>query len=365
MPYQALIQNLKKELDLYLDMGGDIYGGPIHKFPLYNKIRSVIKSCQRETGQTLSMSDVFAACGVKYNKEYHVFGQFVERLGRIADKNGYVDSIKTKAANEEELLAKSYLNHHAKELNLAPGEYLILMTDYRFETLTIAGDYVAHLQSRFQKECPNGTVKNLKAENPSLYWALKHFQTYIPVDLSYDEALGFFGVKNVSVHKPPQQTPRVIDQNKVFEKLDEMYPDHNVVDLIARDLNLYYDIIKLSLQNDQTISQWFNSYSYNYAQANSSARLSKFQVDAKEHEQMLLEMKNEELRHYDLSGADEAEIFMINLEIAQKISQKLYGEQQSAEDKQEADISHTEQESTTLPTIKEAPTQPDCALVEQ
>ena len=326
MAYKNLIENLSKEINIFQKMGGNIYSHA-KSLPFYERMRSATKSYQRETGEKISTEQVYADCGIKFNKDYYRFSQFVDKLSSYATPEGYVDCIKRTNASAEQNEIRAYLSHHSRQANLAPGEFLILMTDYRFETLTIAGDYVSYLQKRFDRECPDGTVKNLKTENTSLHWALKHFQQYAPVDLSYDEALSFFGIRNLSKHKPPEQKENTkISEEEVIKNLTEQYPNGNVDNLYSQDSKLYFQTVKLSVKNDQTLAQWFQDHNFVYTQGNTISRLSKYKIDAKEHEEMLLDLKQKYLSEYNTENADEIDMYKINLEIAHKIGKELYGE---------------------------------------
>ena len=354
MAYKDLIANMTKELSLFQKHGGNIYA-PKQELPYYQRLRSAARTYQREFGTRIPYEQVYADCGIKFDRDYYHFTEFVKNLSKVADKNGFVDSIKSKNCSPDETELKSYLNFHAKEAGVAPGEYLILMTDYRYQSLTISGDYVSYLQEKFNKAYPDGMVKNLKADNPNLYWALKHFQKYAPVELSYNESLAFFGMHNASKHQPiPTQQPKFTEEI-ALEKLTELYPDRKVDDIFSDQPKLYYNIVKLAVKNDQTVSQWFNSHGLNYTQGNTVSRLSKFQVDANEHEEKLLAMKEEYLKDYDLENADPIDLFRINLEITKRIGQELYGEKFEEETAEESSpIQTTEaisQNGTDTPII--------------
>lgn len=353
MAYKDLIQNLTKEISVFQKMGGNIYSHA-KSLPFYERMRSAGKSYQRETGEKISTEQIYLACGIKFNKDYFNFSQFLQKLDKYATEEGYVDCIKTNKASEEEIELRSYLSHHARELNLAPGEFLILMTDYRFQNLTIAGDYVSYLQKRFDRECPDGTVRNLKSENNSLHWALKHFQQYSPVELSYDEALAFFGITNLSRHKPPEPKDNVkITEENVIKSLTELYPDGNIKNLYDQNSKLYFRAVKMAVKGDQTLTQWFKDHNFSYTQGNANARLSKFRVDAKEHEQMLLELKDKYLSEYDTQNLDDIDMYLVNLEIAQKISNELYGEkvEEIKEIEEQTDID-SQQPETEVKDVK-------------
>lgn len=326
MPYIDLIENMKKEIAVYQKLGGDIYA-PRRELPYYERLRSAARAYQREHGEKISIEQVYTDCGIKFDRDYNNFAHFVSGLSKVADQDGFVDSIKTKNASSQEVELKSYLNFHANELGISPGEYLILMTNFRYKSLTISGDYVAYLQEKFIKAYPDGQVRNLKAENPNLYWGLKHFQQYAPEKIGYNDALAFFGMTNVSSHKPPEPQQTTSNDEDILSQLSSLYPDRNIVDIYKSNPKLYFKIVESAVDQNQTVSQWFYSHGMNYAQGNNVSRLSKFQVDANEHETKLLAMREEKLQQYDLSQADEIDMFRINLEIAKQIGKELYGEQ--------------------------------------
>lgn len=354
MAYKDLIGNLSKEISMFQKLGGNIYS-PRRSLPYYERLRSAGRAYQRETGEKIPMEQIYSDCGVKFDRDYYHFTLFLDNLKSFATKDNKVDSLKRTRATQTETEAKSYLNFHANEIGLSPGEYLILMTDYRFENLTISGDYVAFLQQRFLKAYPNGLVKNLKAENTSLYWALKHFQEYAPEDLTYDEALAFFGMKNISKRKPPEpKTTKTIVENEIVEELTELYPTREIKDIFTNNPQLYYDIVKLAVRGDQTIQQWFNSHGMSYTQGNQCARLSRYQVDAKEYEAMLLSMREELLQKYDIENADDIDMFRINLDIAKQISKQLYPDRHIEESISEESYPPTESTNLANPQQESA-----------
>lgn len=344
MAYKDLIVNLSKEIDMFQKLGGNVYS-PRRTLPFYERLRSAGRAYQRETGEKIPMEQIYSDCGVKFDRDYYHFTLFLENLKSFATSDNKVDSLKRTHATQTETEAKSYLNFHANEIGLAPGEYLILMTDYRFENLTISGDYVAFLQQRFNKAYPDGLVKNLKAENTSLYWALKHFQEYAPEELSYDEALAFFGMKNISTKKPPEpKNIKPIVESEVVEDLTDLFPTREIKDIYTLNPKLYYDVVKLAVKNDQTVQQWFACHGMSYTQGNQCARLSRYQVDANEHETMLLSMREELLQEYDIENADNIDMFRINLDIAKRISKELYPDRHiTVEENENTDTTITEQ----------------------
>lgn len=348
MAYKDLIVNLSKEIDMFQKLGGNVYS-PRRTLPFYERLRSAGRAYQRETGEKIPMEQIYSDCGVKFDRDYYHFTLFLENLKSFATTNNKVDSLKRTHATPTEIEAKSYLNFHANEIGLAPGEYLILMTDYRFENLTISGDYVGFLQQRFSKAYPNGLVKNLKAENTSLYWALKHFQEYAPEELSYDEALAFFGMKNISTKKPPEpKNIKPIVESEVVEDLTDLFPTREIKDIYTLDPKLYYNVVKLAVRSDQTVAQWFASHGMSYAQGNQCSRLSRYQVDANEHETMLLSMREELLQEYDIENADNIDMFRINLDIAKRISKELYPDRHITQEETLSSETISQEDATTL-----------------
>ncbi|MBQ9793191.1 MAG: hypothetical protein IJW32_05615 [Clostridia bacterium] len=354
MAYKDLVTNLTREISMFQKLGGNIYS-PRRTLPFYERLRSAGRAYQRETGEKIPMEQIYSDCGIKFDRDYYHFTLFLDNLKSFATADNKVDSLKRTKATQTETEAKSYLNFHANEIGLTPGEYLILMTDYRFENLTISGDYVGFLQQRFSKAYPDGLVKNLKAESPSLYWALKHFQEYAPEELSYDEALAFFGMKNISTKKPPEpKITKPIVESEIVEELTELYPTREIKDIFTNNPKLYYDIVKLAVRSDQTVQQWFSTHGMSYAQGNQCARLSRYQVDAHEHEAMLLSMRAELLQEYDTENADNIDMFRINLDIARRISKELYPDRHiSEEETMTNDVTSTQDESTVLPETQQ------------
>lgn len=348
MAYKDLVQKLTKELALYQQMGGNIYA-PRRELPYYERLRSASRAYERETGEKIAMEQVYSDCGIKFDRDYYYFSEFVSGLSQIATPEGYVDSIKSNKAPQQQVELRSYLDFHANEVGLAPGEYLILMTDYRYQNLTISGDYISYLQEKFSKAYPTGKVKNLKAENTSLYWGLKHFQEYAPFELSYEDALAFFGMENISARKGPSPTTgRVPDESKILEELRETYPNGNVEGIYKDNPKLYYSIVRLAVSQDLPINTWFTNHNIAYPQGNDVARFSKFKVDAKEHEEKLITLRDKYLEEYgDLSEMDSMDLYRIHLDVAKKISAELYGEK-NMEDEETVEETSTPEQTPQL-----------------
>ena len=125
MAYKDLIQNLSKEIQIFQKMGGNIYSHA-KSLPFYERMRSAGKSYQRETGEKISTDQIYAECGIKFNKDYYVFSQFVNKLENIADENGYVDVIKTNKATAEQI--EEAQKNYKKQIN-AMKEYILSRTE--------------------------------------------------------------------------------------------------------------------------------------------------------------------------------------------------------------------------------------------
>lgn len=325
MTYKDYVSNLSKEIATYVKMGGSVYD-PRRVVPYYEKIRYATKLYKTENDVEIDIEDVYRDCGIKFNRDYNNFLTFKRGLEKVADEHGFVDPIKKNDASKEEIELKSYLDFHARELGISPGEYLILMTDFRYKTLVVGGDYVEHLKQRIQEEIPDGIAKNLKRTHSEIYYALKHFQKYSPEPISYDETLGYFGLINASLRgRPAQKGENEVNEELLLEQLKTDFPDKKIGSFSSSPN--YKMVLRAARCNDQTIGQWLDSHGFNYSVASNVSRLSKFQVDATEHEQKLMPMRNELLQEYDTQNADDVDMFVINTNIAKRIGETLYKHQ--------------------------------------
>lgn len=324
MPYADRIESLSKEINLFIKNGGNVYS-PRRTLPYYNRLRYAVRLYEKETGEKVEYDKVYQDCGINFSRDYYNFTIFHNSLQKVADKDGYVDCIKLNSAPPEQVELRSYINFHSLDVGLTPGEYLVLMTDFRYKNMMVAGNYIDHLQRHFNEHYPNGTVKNLKTEDPETYWKLDHFKNYFPADITYDEALAYFGIRNLSKRKPPNEEGVQINENMLIERIRKTFPDGKIQESITSMPEIYRDVLKLAAKTGQPVSEWFKERDFDYTKGINVARFAKFKVDAKSHETKLLTLKNHYLKDYNLEGLDEVDIFKVNLEIAKKIATKLYG----------------------------------------
>lgn len=326
--YGEYIQDLTKRLQVYLKLGGSLYV-PTKQNPNYDRLRQAKRLAKDAGIENPSFESIYADCGIKFDRNYQVFKEFTDGLSKVADDAGYVDVIKTSNANAFQTRLRSYLNTHSKEAGISPGEYLVLMTDFRYKNMVISGDYVGALQDELNAAYPNGVVKGIKQHNPSLYYKLEHFIKYSPSPISFEDALSFFGLSNGNTRPTPKGTsPEDIklQEEQALKTLSTLYPNGQVENLVTTDRDTYFDVVRAARRHDCTPKQWLSQYGFNYPAALDVARLSKITVNAKAHEHKLLGMREEFLKDYDLQNADEVDMFNINFEIACKIGKVLYGE---------------------------------------
>lgn len=326
--YYEYIQDLTKRLQVYQKLGGSFYV-PTKQNPNYDRLRHAKRLAEAEGIENVSFESIYADCGIKFDRDYQRFKEFTDNLGLVADKDGYVDEIKNSKPTSLQVKVRSYLGTHAQEAGISPGEYLVLMTNYRYKNMVIRGDYVGALQEELSALFPDGIVKGLKQNHPDKYYKLEHFIKYSPEPISYDDALAFFGLCNGNSKPTPKSaSPEDVRlrEEQALEKLSALYPDGIIKNLATIDKHTYFEAIRAARRHDQTPKQWAEKNGFDYPAAADVARLSKITVDAKAHEQKLLGMREELLKDYDTSQADEVDMFKINFEIACKIGQALYGE---------------------------------------
>ncbi len=330
--YKDYILELTKNINDYINQGGNIYT-PKRQLPYYEKVSYAAELFEKETGIHLDeYSSIYKDCGINYSKHFYKFSQMKNKLALITDENGYVDEDKAKDNKLAHNSVRAYLNAHSLELGITPGEYLILMTDYRYKNLMVGGDYIKHVQELFDKRYPSGKVKGLKQEDPELFWKVDHFRNYFPGRISYDDALAFFGITNISDFKRTNYQPLPINENILLEKLQLAFPDGKIGNDFTSMRQEYYNAIRLAAKSGLTISDYLEKNGFEYTAGINISRFSRFKLneeDAKAHETKLLTLKNHFLREYNLEGLDEVKLFEINLEVAKKVSQAVYGEQRA------------------------------------
>ena len=156
-------------------------------------------------------------------------------------------------------------------------------------------------------------------------------------------------MKNISTKKPPEpKTTKPIIEREVVEDLTDLFPTREIKDIYTLDPKLYYNVVKLAVRSDQTVAQWFASHGMSYAQGNQCSRLSRYQVDANEHETMLLSMREELLQEYDIENADNIDMFRINLDIAKRISKELYPDRHITQEETLSSETISQEDVTTL-----------------
>lgn len=345
--YSQYIQDLSRKIQLYQKVGGSLYV-PTKKNPFYDRIRQARRLAESEGIEDVSFEKIYADCGVKFDRDFEKFKEFTDGLSQVADQDGYVDEIKNNKPTQLQTRLRGYLSTHAQQAGISPGEYLVLMTDYRYKNMVIRGDYVAALQEELTATFPNGVVKGLKQNHPDKYYKLEHFIKYSPEPISYDDALEFFGLTNGNSRPTPKGTsPEELQaqDERALETLSTLFPDGIIKNLATIDKHTYFDVIRAARRHDSTPKQWAEQNGFDYPDAADVARFSRITVDAKAHEQKLLALREEFLKDYDTAHADKVDMFHINFEIACKVGKVLYGEQTQDD--------MAEQSSTTQPTAEQ------------
>ena len=277
------IEDIKKRIDEYVTNGGSIYDGR-RQLPFYDNLQKLTKRIQSTTNPEFTIEDAYKLCGYDFDREYGDYTRLISTLSSYADKDGYVDSLKKiKGADAPKTLLKKM----ATALGCSPSDYLILMTDYRYEKAIITTDYIDQLRKELKATYPDGDITNIKRENPTLYEKLRHVCKYSPeVGINDMQSVAeYFGLTNDRFSNT--NIYQHLEQKKILAELHTLFPDGNIDVLAKNNPTLYHKIAKCAASEDKTIKQWLGDNGFNYTPSQKTNRFSKTVVNSKTREQEL------------------------------------------------------------------------------
>lgn len=316
------IENLKNRIEEFIENGGDIYARK-QEIPYYETLRGIKRDLDKELGQDVSYEEVYAMCGIAFDRDFNRFMNFYDSVCAFADGNGFVDSMR-KA--EVRAVDNTYeqLKNYADKYGCSPFDFLVLMTGFKFKKATVQVDYVSYLSQQLLKAYPDGNIEGIRWERPDLYEGIRHLRKYMPESASMQDVAEILGVYNdrFSVKKLEVN----LDKNAVLQKINELCPDGDATRLREIDTTTYHEVIALARSEDKTPFQWMSENNLRYDFEINMPRLSKAKINTEERANMLLAMREEMLSEYNLEGVDDITMFHINLEVMQRVLQRVNGE---------------------------------------
>lgn len=319
---EKLLKNLKLKIIQYIKNGGDIYA-PRRELPYYENLIYIKKSFKNKTGVDYSIDEIYQMCGIPFSrtnftqqKEYKQFLSFIERIKPFADEQGNVDSIRNAEIRAIDDIYYD-LKNYADKYGCSPFDFLVLTTPFKMKKAYISLDYIKYVQQQLKEAYPDGNLKGIRHQNPHLYNNLRHIRYYLPEQLTMEEVANFLGFYNDEFVSSTLET--MLDEGEVVKKILALCPNRNATKLRELDITLYHNVVTLSRMNDQTIYQWLNNHNIEYDHKLDTPRFSKASIDTQKRALLLLTLKNEFLKEYDLENANDLEKYLITIEVMKKV----------------------------------------------
>lgn len=321
------IELLKQRIDEYVAGGGSIYA-PRRELPYYNSLQQL-----KDKLKLNSMEEVYEKCGYKFDRDYMRFKDMMALAQKFAQKDGSIDEIKIhdkkyavieKETREDMTTLESYINFNASKLKCSPADYLIYMTNYHYQSSIIRCDYIYELYEELIKTYPDKKIKDIKAENISLYHKLKHAAKYTDTSLKdLAEALGFDATTFKS-KKSALPGLKIHKNSYVISTLKSIQEREGEVDLTS-DKDLYRDALICSIKEGKSLKLWLKDNGIKPSNKTlSEYRLSRMKVDYNERREQIKEIQYKIIAEENLSvPTDEREKYYFNLSLAVKTIARL------------------------------------------
>jgi len=307
------ILKLKQLILNFIANGGNIYA-PKRELPYYDYMSYIVKLLKQQD-PNITYEDVYALCGIEFNKDYYFFKNFLAEL-KLYNHGGFVDGIresKTRATNNTYEKLKNY----AEKYKTTPFDFLVLMTPYSFESCFIHTDnYEETLKHLILNKYPDKDISGIKRQEPELYEQLRQLQTYYPYPITMKDLvhnMGFIWPRASS------KLPSIPNKQNVLDELNSLFPDKNIISLRQIDTTLYYKIIKLARFEKLSISEWLIKNGFNYSNAIKLSPLSQIKVDANSRAKLLQHLKQKQLENLNIQTANEIELYKASLKATQNV----------------------------------------------
>lgn len=312
------LAEIKQRIDDYVANGGSIYDRR-RQLPYYDNLQKFTKRVQLSDNPNFTIVDAYKLCGYTFDREYGDYHKLLQILKEYADEKGYVDSIKKIEGSDA---PKTLLKKMSAPLNCSPSDYLILMTDYRYERSIIITDYIEQLRKELKEAYPTGDITHIKRENNLLYEKLRHVARYCPeVGADMQSVAEYFGLTNERFSST--NIYQHLNAKKVLAELFKLYPD-GVIDSLAKDHpTLYHNVTKCAASENTTPKAWLENNGFTYTPAQKTERMYKTVVDSKVREKELLSLRNSLVGKMRTDFADPIEEYYYKKKIAKLVLQQL------------------------------------------
>ena len=317
--FKASFDYLKKKIDAHISNGGSIYD-PKRKSPHYDYMQKLIKKIRASYSPEFSRVDAYRLCGYNFDPEYNDYLTLLDTLAEHADENNFVDSIKKIDGAKS---PKTLLKKLSDQIDASPSDYLILMTDYRYENAIIRTDYVKQLIKEIREVYPPGSdTTGIKRDHPEIYYKITQLCKY-----GHD-----YGITNMqSAARFLKIENERFSSNDIFSHLRKKdiikealryCPDGCIDELLKLSETTYFNIAKCAASEGKRISVWCkeNGLTYNMGQNNSS--LSRTKVDAKKRERELLTIRDRITQSQTRTFKDPVEEYYYRKNIARQVMLK-------------------------------------------
>ena len=311
-------EQLRKMIGEHLAKGGSIYD-PKRQLPYYEKMMSVVKRHRRNGEPDYKMEDLYAELGFIMDRPYNLYLELLDGLKGFADKEGYVDDLnKVRGV----MCVKNKLRDECARLGCSPGDYLLLMTPYKFKRTFIQDDYISVLFTQLKEAYPDGDTTNIKRENPRLYEQIRHVLRYSPESVSMQDLALFFGIQN---YKFKDETPEFkLDERKIVEEYIKAYSLNPEFSAIRDNSELYYKALKCATSKNQTYKQWLKSHALPQQNAIEIPRFSKIMVDTDKRAKQIQDAKSKIMKRDNLvRPTDPVKAYHFDLDLAKKVIEEI------------------------------------------
>jgi len=287
--FRKKFDTLKIRMHQHIANGGSIYDTK-HKLPYYDYMQKLIREVQTLYNPEFSRADAHKVCGFDFDPEYNDYITLLDVLSQYADKDGFVDSIKkVGGAGSPKTLLKKLADH----IGAAPSDYLILMTNYRYQKAIIRTDYILQLMKEFKEIYPNGgDTTDIKRLYPKQYEKLRHAckygYEYGITDMK--SAAEFFGLENERFSS--SSIYYSLQEHEVLKKVLQLCPDRCIDNLQKLSPHTYFLVIKCAASNGLSIYDWCQKKGLTYNASQNIKKLAKTQVDSKKRERDLFEIRD-------------------------------------------------------------------------
>ncbi len=311
-------ENLRKMIATHLANGGSLYD-PKRQLPYYDSLMAVVRRHRRNGELDYKIEDLYSELGFVMDRAYNLYTELLDGLKGFDDGQGYVDDLnKVRGAKT----VKNKLRDECDRLGCSPGDYLLLMTKYRFKKTFIQDDYVAVLFNQLREAYPTGDTTNIKRENPRLYEQIRHVLRYSPESVSMQDLAFYFGIENDRFKK---EVPHLkIDEAKIvaqFKEASRLNPNFNA---IVDDHTLYYQAIKCATSKNQTYKQWLKSHALPEQNTLEVPRLSQIVVDTDKRAKQISDAKAKIMKRDNLTRpTDPVNAYHFDLALAKKVIEEI------------------------------------------